>query len=175
MECFFYKFLRFIFTRTISYDFSVIEVAKNTYVIPMRSYPYICQIAYHNIPVRQIAGSGYFRFWFVTGVFPWFKLCGCVIGNQSFLLHDPSDPEFSACFTHFSNSEWERSYSLQISHLLLPQRYKSTNCCSNSSVYLRSFLRCFVSVILFALLLIDFILYNLKKSVQFIVAYPSHY
>lgn len=62
LECFFYKFRRFMFIRTISCDFPVIEVDKNTYVIPTGSYPYICQIAYHNIPVRQIAGSGYFSF-----------------------------------------------------------------------------------------------------------------
>lgn len=42
------------------------------------------------------------------------------------------DPEFAACFTHLSNREWEISYSLQISHLRLPERYKSTNCCLNS-------------------------------------------
>ena len=29
LECFFYKFRRFMFTRTISYDFPVIEVDKN--------------------------------------------------------------------------------------------------------------------------------------------------
>ncbi len=63
--------------------------------------------------------------------------------------------------------------SLQISHLRLPEWYKSTNCCLNSSVYLRGFLFCFVSVILTAPLLIGFILYDLKKSVQFIVTYPN--
>ena len=34
------------------------------------------------------------------------------------------------------------------SNLRLPDWYKSTNCCLNSSVYLRGFLFCFVSVIL---------------------------
>ena len=82
------------------------------------------------------------------------------------------EPEFSACFTHLSNREWAISYSLQISHLRLPEWYKSTNCCLNSSVYFRGFLFCFVSVILAAPLFIGFILYDLKKFVQFIVAYP---
>lgn len=86
----------------------------------------------------------------------WFSLrsgigSSCSGVRLSFLWNDS---EFSACFTHLSNREWEISYSLQISHLLLPERYKSTNCYLNSSVYLRGFLRCFVSVILLAPLLI---------------------
>lgn len=51
LKCFFYKFRRFMFTRTISYEFPVIEGDKNTYVIPVRSYPYIRQITYRSIPV----------------------------------------------------------------------------------------------------------------------------
>ena len=64
------------------------------------------------------------------------------------------------------------SYSRQISHLRLPERYSSTSCCLNSSVYLRDFLRCFGSVIMSAPLCIYYRLYDLKKSVQLIVAYP---
>ena len=47
----FYKFCRFMFSCTVAYDFPIIEVNKNAYVIPVHPYPYICQIAYHNIPV----------------------------------------------------------------------------------------------------------------------------
>ena len=82
------------------------------------------------------------------------------------------EPECSACLTHLSNREWAISYSRQISHLRLPEWYKSTSYCLNSSLYLRGFLFCFVSVILTSPLLIGFILYDLKKFVQFFVAYP---
>ena len=47
------------------------------------------------------------------------------------------EPELDACFTHLSNREVAMSYSRQISHLRLPERYSSTSCCLNSSVYLR--------------------------------------
>jgi len=98
-----------------------------------------------------------------------FKSSSCSGVRLSFSWNEP---EFSACFTHLSNREWAISYSRQISHLRLPEWYKSTNCCLNSSVYFRGFLFCFVSVILAAPLFIGFILYDLKKFVQFIVAYP---
>ncbi len=81
------------------------------------------------------------------------------------------EPELDACFTHLSNREVAMSYSRQISHLRLPERYSSTSCCLNSSVYLRDFLRCFGSVIMSAPLCIYYRLYDLKKSVQLIVAY----
>ena len=64
------------------------------------------------------------------------------------------------------------SYSRQISHLRLPERYSSTSCCLNSSVYLRGFRRCFCSVIKSAPSCIYYRLYDLKKSVQLIVTYP---
>ena len=83
------------------------------------------------------------------------------------------EPELDACFTHLSNREVAMSYSRQISHLRLPERYSSTSCCLNSSVYLRGFLRCLGSVIMSAPLCIYYRLYDLKKSVQLIVAYPS--
>ena len=82
------------------------------------------------------------------------------------------EPELDACLTHLSNREVAMSYSRQISHLRLPERYSSTSCCLNSSVYLRGFLRCFGSVIMSAPLYIYYRLYDLKKSVQLIVAYP---
>ena len=82
------------------------------------------------------------------------------------------EPELDACFTHLSNREVAMSYSRQISHLRLPERYSSTSCCLNSSVYLRGFLRCFGSVIMSAPLCIYYRLYDLKKSVQLIVTYP---
>ena len=65
------------------------------------------------------------------------------------------------------------SYSRQISHLRLPERYSSTSCCLNSSVYLRGFRRCFCSVIKSAPSCIYYRLYDLKKSVQLIVTYPG--
>ena len=110
LECFFYKFRRFMFTCTISYDFQVIKANKNTYVIPMRSYPYIRQIAYHNIPVSlsvKLPVQDIFRFWFVTGVFPWFILCSCVCGwlwnfqwfQRKALSHSSSAfPHSNKCF-----------------------------------------------------------------------------
>ena len=82
------------------------------------------------------------------------------------------EPELDACFTHLSNREVAMSYSRQISHLRLPERYSSTSCCLNSSVYLRGFLHCFGSVIMSAPLCIYYRLYDLKKSVQLIVTYP---
>ncbi len=105
----------------------------------------------------------------------WFSLrslnSSCCSGVR--LSFSWKEPECSACFTHLSNREWAISYSRQISQLRLPEWYKSTSCYLNSSVYLRGFLFCFVSVILDAPLLIGFILYDLKKSVQFIVTYPQ--
>jgi len=77
-----------------------------------------------------------------------------------------------ACFTHLSNREVAMSYSRQISHLRLPERYSSTSCCLNSSVYLRGFRRCFCSVIKSVPSCIYYRLYDLKKSVQLIVTYP---
>ncbi len=50
----FYKLCRFMLPRTVSYDFPVIEVDKHTYVIPVRPYPYIRQIAYYDIPVFPV-------------------------------------------------------------------------------------------------------------------------
>lgn len=86
------------------------------------------------------------------------------------------EPELDACFTHLSNREVAMSYSRQISHLRLPERYSSTSCCLNSSVYLRGFRRCFCSVIKSAPSCIYYRLYDLKKSVQLIVTYPlPHY
>ena len=82
------------------------------------------------------------------------------------------EPELDACFTHLSNREVAMSYSRQISHLRLPERYSSTSCCLNSSVYLRGFRRCFCSVIKSAPSCIYYRLYDLKKSVQLIVTYP---
>ena len=67
------------------------------------------------------------------------------------------------------------SYSRQISHLRLPERYSSTSCCLNSSVYLRGFRRCFCSVIKSAPSCIYYRLYDLKKSVQLIVTYPDQF
>ena len=81
--------------------------------------------------------------------------------------------ELDACFTHLSNREVAMSYSRQISHLRLPERYSSTSCCLNSSVYLRGFRRCFCSVIKSAPSCIYYRLYDLKKSVQLIVTYPQ--
>lgn len=83
------------------------------------------------------------------------------------------EPELDACFTHLSNREVAMSYSRQISHLRLPERYSSTSCCLNSSVYLRGFRRCFCSVIKSAPSCIYYRLYDLKKSVQLIVTYPN--
>ena len=83
------------------------------------------------------------------------------------------EPELDACFTHLSNREVAMSYSRQISHLRLPERYSSTSCCLNSSVYLRGFRRCFCSVIKSAPSCIYYRLYDLKKSVQLIVTYPT--
>ena len=54
LESRFYKLCRFMFSRTVSYDFPVIEVNKNTYVIPVCPYPYIRQIAYYDIPVFPV-------------------------------------------------------------------------------------------------------------------------
>ncbi len=84
-----------------------------------------------------------------------FELRGCVIGNQPFPLHAPPGPASGHLFPGF-----------------LPEWHKSASCL-HSSVYLRGFLFCFVPVILAAPLLMGFILYDLKKSVQFIAAYPK--
>lgn len=51
LECFFYRFRRFMLFCAITCDFPVIKVCKDTYVILVCSSPYICQIAYYNIPV----------------------------------------------------------------------------------------------------------------------------
>ena len=64
-----------------------------------------------------------------------FRHYSCSSCSGMWLSFSWNEPKFSACFTHLSNKEWAISYSLQISHLRLLVRYKSTNCCLNSSVY----------------------------------------
>ena len=54
LESRFYKLCRFMFSRTVSYDFPVIEASRNTYVIPVCPCPYIRQIAYYDIPVFPV-------------------------------------------------------------------------------------------------------------------------
>ena len=54
LEGCFYKLCRFMFSRTVSYNFPVIEIDKHTYVIPVCPYSYIRQIAYYDIPVFPV-------------------------------------------------------------------------------------------------------------------------
>lgn len=93
-------------------------------------HSYICQIAYYNVSVSQpleLPVQDILRPGFVAAVFVWFELCGCVIGNQSFPLHDPPDPAsgyllpclhqlllyfacsviVTACFKNFRDFRWK--------------------------------------------------------------------
>ena len=50
-KCLFYKKCCFVWTCTISNDFSVKKVHKYTYVIPDHSNPNICQITYYYVSI----------------------------------------------------------------------------------------------------------------------------
>ena len=109
LKGFFYKLCRFMFPCTITYDFPVIEVNKDTYVIPVHPYPYIRQIAYYNIPVSpvmELAVQDIFCFRFIAGILLRFELCGCVIGNQPFLLQIRPIRRLDTCFPVFINSSF---------------------------------------------------------------------
>lgn len=106
-----------------------------------------------------------------------FSILNCWFSLRSFISSSCSgvrlsflwkELEFSDCFTHLSKRECEMSYSLQISHPRFPQQYKLTNCCLNSSVYLRVFLFCFVSVIFVAPLPVGFIFDSSFSNTVFI-------
>lgn len=57
--------------------------------------------------------------------------------------------------------------------LMLGWKVHEGNCWLNSFVYVCGFFCCFCSVMINALICIDFILYDIKKSIRFIVTYSE--
>lgn len=71
---------------------------------PACLYPYIRQIAYHNIPVfpiLELVIQDDFCFWLVTDIFLWYERCCCVIRQQFFLLYNSPNLAFRYLFPRF--------------------------------------------------------------------------